>query len=157
MLRPKSLSGNIIHPDKAITHAYLKLKKKYDYIVMLQPTSPLRTSKDIDQAIETIVKEKSNSLFSSEVGHSFFWNKNKNNLSPINYKLKYRPRSQKFKTYKENGAIYVTKSNFFLKNNNRLGGKISTYVMPSDRSIDIDNINDLKEAEYLMKSIKRYK
>ena len=155
ILRPKKLSGNIIMPDDAIKHAYLKLKKKYDFIVMLQPTSPLRTSEDIDNAIEIIIKDKSESLFSSSVETGFIWKKSKNSYRPINYNFKKRPRSQgnqDISFYIENGAIYISKSNLFTKSSNRLGGKISTYIMPYDRSVDIDSIQDFKEAEKIFNS-----
>ena len=155
ILRPKKLSGNIIMPDHAIKHAYLKLKKKYDFIVMLQPTSPLRTYKDIDNAIKIIIKNKSNSLFSSSIESRFIWKKSKNNYYPINYNYKNRPRHQDVSFYFENGSIYISESNLFTKKTNRLGGKISTYIMPYDKSIDIDDIQDLKEAEKIMKSLKK--
>jgi CMP-N,N'-diacetyllegionaminic acid synthase len=155
IMRPKKLSGNIIMPDHAIKHAYLKLKKKYDFIVMLQPTSPLRTYKDIDNAIKIIIKNKSNSLFSSSIESRFIWKKSKNNYYPINYNFKNRPRHQDVSFYFENGSIYISESNLFTKKTNRLGGKISTYIMPYDKSIDIDDIQDLKEAEKIMKSLKK--
>ena len=154
ILRPKNLSGNIIMPDEAVKHAYLKLKKKYDFIVMLQPTSPLRTSEDIDKAAEIIIKNKSKSLFSSTVYSRFLWKKGTNSYYPINYNFKKRPRHQDLKAslYSENGAIYISKPSLFTKNSNRLGGKISTYVMPHYKSIDIDNVQEMKEAEKIMKS-----
>jgi CMP-N,N'-diacetyllegionaminic acid synthase len=152
ILRPKKLSGNIIMPDEAIKHAYLKLKIKYDFIVMLQPTSPLRTFQDIDNAIEIMIKNKSKSLFSSSIESRFIWKKSKSNYYPINYNFKKRPRHQDISFYFENGAIYISESNLFTKNANRLGGKISTYVMPYERSIDIDDNKDLQEAEKIMKS-----
>ena len=157
ILRPKSLSGNIIMPDDAVKHAYLKLKKKYDFIVMLQPTSPLRTSEDIDNAAEIIIKDKSKSLFSSSIESRFIWKKSKNSCYPINYNFKKRPRHQDLKTsfYSENGAIYISKPILFTKNLNRLGGKISTYVMSHAKSIDIDNIQEIKEAEKIMKSLNK--
>ena len=148
--RPKKISGNIVMPDIAIQHAYLKLNQSYDYIVMLQPTSPLRSSDDIDKAIETILIEKSDSLFSSSIQTKFIWKKINKNHKPINYNINKRPRSQDICFFAENGAIYITKSKLFLKNTNRLGGKISTYVMESDKSIDIDKIEDLDKVKILM-------
>ena len=56
--RPKKLSNNIIHIDEAIRHAYLEVNKKYDYNITLQPTSPLKTTKNIDEAIKMIIKKK---------------------------------------------------------------------------------------------------
>jgi len=152
ILRPKKLSGNIIMPDEAVKHAYIKLKIKYDFIVMLQPTSPLRTFQDIDRAIEIIIKNKSKSLFSSSIESRFIWKKTKNNYCPINYNYKKRPRHQDITFYFENGAIYISRSSLYIKNTNRLGGKISNYVMPIERSVDIDDIKDLKQAEKIMKS-----
>ena len=55
----------------------------------------------------------------------------------------------------ENGAIYIS-NQILIKNSNRLGGKISTYVMPYDRSIDIDSIHDFKEAEKIANSKNKY-
>ena len=155
ILRPKKLSGNVIMPDEAVKHAYLKLKIKYDFIVMLQPTSPLRKFQDIDRAIAIILKDKSKSLFSSSIESRFIWKKTKNNYCPINYNFKKRPRHQDISFYFENGAIYISRSSLFTKKANRLGGKISNYVMPLKRSIDIDNIKDLEEAEKIMKSQNR--
>jgi len=152
IMRPKKLSGNIIMPDEAVKHAYLKLKIRYDFIVMLQPTSPLRTFQDIDSAIEIMIKNKSKCLFSSSIESRFIWKKGKSNYYPINYNFKKRPRHQDISFYFENGAIYISRSSLFTKNTNRLGGKISTYVMPYERSLDIDNIKDLKEAEKMMRS-----
>jgi len=151
ILRPKKLSGNIIMPDEAIRHAYLKMKKKFDYIVMLQPTSPLRTYQDIDNSIKTIIQNKSDSLFSSSIQSKFIWKKSKSNFYPVNYNFKKRPRHQDVSFYTENGAIYISKSNLFVKNFNRLGGKISTYAMSDERSIDIDNAEDFRNAEKIIK------
>ena len=78
--RPKKLSNNKIHIDEAIRHAYLKVNKSYDYIVALQPTSPLRTTKNIDEAIEMIKKEKADSLISVFKTHQFLWKKEKKSL-----------------------------------------------------------------------------
>ena len=83
---------------------------------------------------------------------SFLWKKRKNYYVPINYNFKKRPRKQDVEFYKENGAIYITRTKVFIKNNNRLGGKIGIYNMNKQISIDIDNLNDFRKAEQLMKS-----
>ncbi len=150
--RPKNLSGPVIHGDIAMKHAYLKINKKFDYIIMLQPTCPLRTSKNIDEAAKIIVIKNYDSLLSVNTDTSFMWKKEKNFYKSTNYNFKKRPRKQDVKFYKENGAIYITKTKILLKNNNRLGGKIGIYNMRDEVSFDIDTLSDLKIAEYYFKN-----
>ena len=64
----------------------------FDNIVLLQPTSPLRSSKDIDKAISIFIKKKSDSLFSSVNLHSLFWTK-KNKYIPTNYNVNKKTRT----------------------------------------------------------------
>jgi len=155
--RPKNLSNNVIMPDYAVLHAINSLKKNYDYIILLHPTSPLRTYKHIDAAVIQIIKEKSDSLLSAFKTHSFLWKKNnkKKFFLPINYNYLKRPRSQDSIQYQENGSIYITKKKIYKKNKNRLGGKISLYVMNFWDSFDVDNINDFKNIQKLyVKTVK---
>ena len=56
MNRPKNLSNDKIHVDAAVLHCYRNIKKKYDYIVLLQPTSPLRNHKHIREAMKLLKK-----------------------------------------------------------------------------------------------------
>lgn len=152
--RPKKLSNNIIMPDEAIRHAYLKINKDYDYIVTLQPTSPLRTTKDIDGAIKKIIKTKADSLISVFKTHAFIWKKSDNYYIPINYDFNKRPRSQESESFQESGAIYITKPKILIKKKNRLGGKITAYCLNFWRSIDIDHIEDFYIGEILKKNLK---
>ena len=153
--RPKKLSNNIIMPDKAVRDAYLQIKKKYKYVVTLQPTSPLRTTYDIDASIEKIIKTNSDSLLSCFKAHPFIWKKNNKFFKSNNYDYKKRPRSQDIKLFQENGAIYITKPNILINKNNRLGGKISIFEMGFWNSIDIDHLEDFKMAELIMKKLKQ--
>ncbi len=152
--RPKILSNSIIMPEEAIKHAYLKINKNYDYIVILQPTSPLRTVKDIDGAVNKIIKKKADSLLSVFKAHAFLWKKSRNYYISTNYDYNKRPRSQESELFQENGAIYITKPKILLKKNNRLGGKIATYCQDFWKSIDIDNLEDFRVAEILQKKYK---
>ena len=150
IVRPKNLSNNTIMPDAAVLHAYRKIKKSFDYIVTLQPTSPLRKAADIDRAIVKIVKNNGDSLLSAFKTHSFIWKKIKN-IYKSNYDIYKRPRSQDFERYQENGSIYITKPKIFIKNKNRLGGKIIISEMDRYASLDIDSIKDFKIAELILK------
>ena len=150
-MRPKNLSGKKIMPDAAVIHAIKSYKKKFDYIIMLQPTSPLRKTNHIDNAIKKIIKEKSDSLLSVFETHAFLWEKKDKNFISKNYKLNKRPRSQEYKKYQENGAIYVTKTKTFLKFKNRIGGRISIYKMSFWDSFDINSKEDFNKVEKLAK------
>ena len=152
--RPKKLSNSIIMPDEAIRHAYLKINKDYDYIITLQPTSPLRNTKDIDGAIKKIIKTKADSLISVFKTHAFIWKKSHNYYLPTNYNFNRRPRSQESESFQESGAIYITKPKILIKKNNRLGGKITAYCLNFWRSIDIDHIEDFYIGEMLKKNSK---
>lgn len=150
ILRPQKLSNNTIMPDAAVLHAFQKIGKNFDYIVTLQPTSPLRQATDIDRAISEIIKEKGDSLLSAFKTHAFMWEKKKYTCK-ANYNIFKRPRSQDSERYQENGSIYVTKPKIFIKNKNRLGGKIIISEMERYASIDIDSFEDFKIAGLILK------
>ena len=152
IVRPKILSGSFIMPDAAIKHAYLKIGRRFDYIVTLQATTPLRSNKQIDAAIRHIIKKKGDSLLSVSKSHTFLWKRNKNSFFPINYNINKRPRSQDTDFYKENGAIYITKPKILIKKYNLLGGKILIYIMNKIDSTDIDTLDDFKINENLLKT-----
>jgi len=158
ILRPKGLSNNKIMTDASIKHAIKTIDKKYDFIIYLQPTSPLRKNDDIDRAINIFLSSKADSLISAYKTNIFLWGKKSNSYyKPINYNYLKRPRSQDFSNFIENGSIYIFKPKIIKKTNCRLGGKISVYQMPKWQSIDIDDISDFKEAEELFKKKLKYK
>lgn len=145
--RPEELARDDSTTESALLHAAEVLNNDFDYFVLLQPTSPLRYSSHIDEAITTILKEKSDSLLSVYENDSFLWNKNK---IPINYDFKERPRRQdKSWEFVENGSIYITKREILLSEKNRLGGKISFYIMPKWMSFEVDEPFDLELVKFL--------
>jgi len=152
--RPEYLARDDTSLEPVIEHVIHQLEEENyipTYIVLLQPTSPLREPYDIDFAVEKIIKEKADSLLSVFENDRFIWDRT--NLIPINYDLKNRPRRQEKKwELVENGSIYITRREFFLKEKNRLGGKIAIYVMPKWKSFEIDEPLDFEIVEFLMKS-----
>ncbi len=151
--RPRALSNDKIHVDDAVLHCYRTIKKRYDYIVLLQPTSPLRNHKHISEAIKLIKRTKADCLVSVVKKKILLWTKKNKFIEPVSYKIFKRPRSQDMKLFSENGAIYITKSKIFLQNKNRLGGKIIAYEMKDKYSIDIDSLRDFKIVEKILKRI----
>ena len=152
--RPEEICGDTATSESAILHAldYLKEEQELepDYVVFLQATSPLRKKDDIDNAIEMIINENSDSLLSVVNSHCFIWGKNQSGLKSINYDYKDRKRRQEFnKQYQENGSIYIVKPNILQKCNNRLGGKICVYVMDYWQQFEIDSRDDLELCEMI--------
>ena len=153
--RPIELSGDTATTFDAIKHS-IENTQKYDYIILLQATSPLRDEKHIDEAIELLEFKNANAVISvSEMNHSPLWsNTLDDSLSMSNF-LKdgiINKRSQDLeKYYRLNGAIYICKTDklleeesFFLKEN------IFAYKMPQKQSIDIDTNLDLLVAKVII-------
>ncbi len=145
--RPAEYASDTATTESVMKHASNYLNNDFDYIVLLQPTSPLRFPENIDESIKLILEENSDSLLSVYKNDSFLWGSNN---KPINYNFKQRPRRQdKEWEYVENGSIYITNKKIFLEENSRLGGKISKYIMPKWMSFEIDTPFDFELVEFI--------
>lgn len=153
--RPKSLSRDTSTVESAWLHALEKIEDEtgpVDIAIGLQPTSPIRESKDIEKAIKRFQKTKCDSLFSaSEVGDFYIWQKKGKKLVSLNYDFQNRSRRQDFSNqYVENGSIYIFKPQILKKFNNRLAGKIQVSLMEFWKSFEIDSFEDIELCETLM-------
>jgi len=146
--RPKIISGAFSTSESAWVHALKYIKSKIrdiDAVVGVQPTSPIRPAKSIDQAIKKFYAKKFDSLFTSQkINDHFIWAKTGDKFT-ANYSYKKRPMRQKIKNkYLENGSFYIFKASKFLKKKCRLFGKIGTYEMPKIYSFQIDEKEDVE-------------
>ena len=117
--------------------------RECDIIVLLQPTSPVRTGRQIDEAIEQLQREGADSLVSVVESHAFLW-RFPGMVTGHNYDLKHRPRRQDMSPqYEETGSIYVFTREHWERTHNRLGGKISLYCMAKETGYQIDDPFDL--------------
>lgn len=154
--RPDELASDIATTFDAIKHTIDNLKK-YDYVVLLQATSPLRNEKHINEAIELLEEKSADAVISvCEMDHSLLWSNTLPKDSSMNSFLReevLNKRSQDLeKYYRLNGAIYICKTKkllenqgFFLKEN------IFAYKMNRKSSIDIDEEIDFKIAQIFFK------
>ena len=154
--RPKKLSNGKLPMEPIIEHVLQVLRKKEKYypdiIIILPNTSPLRTSKHVDEAIKKFQNKKFDSLTSGFKGIKFMWKKSGKYIYPENNNPKKRPNRQEIKDqFIENGAIHITKYKSFMKSKSKLSGNIGIYEMPEEISFEIDTIYDLKIAEFLLK------
>ena len=153
ILRPDYLAKSNSSSEVAWLQAVKYIEKFYDfdYVVGIQPTSPIRDKNDIDNSIKHLNEKKFDSLFTSSVIQDYFiWKKSSQKLS-ANYNYKKRKVRQKIKEqYLENGSIYIFNKNKFLKHKCRLFGKIGTYVLDSYKKFQIDEIKDKFIIESIM-------
>lgn len=153
--RPSELSGDTAPSEVALLHVLDRLAGKEgfvpDLLVFLQCTAPVRTGHDIDRAIMTLEEEQADSLLSVVEKRMFLWTCRDGRPEPLNYDPMNRPRSQELKpVYVENGSIYVVKPATLREHNNRLGGKVSVYVMPDEAVIDVDTPFDLELCRFVL-------
>jgi N-acylneuraminate cytidylyltransferase len=155
--RPMGLATDTAPTEPVLEHVVKWLKEHAEYepdiVVLLQPTSPLRNSEHIDEALDIFLNGDYDSLLSVCHSSVFVWKMRENGAYPMNYDFKNRPRRQdKEPEYKENGAIYITKYKILMENYNRLGGKIGLYIMPEEYSIEIDTEFDFYLCEQIINS-----
>ena len=156
--RPYELANDTATTFDAIKHTINNLEK-YDYIVLLQPTSPLRNEKHIDEAIELLEEKQADGIVSvCEMDHSPLWS----NTLPEDGNMRgflreeiLNKRSQDLeKYYRLNGAIYICKTDKLLENKSFfLKDNIFAYIMDRKSSIDIDEEIDFLFAERVIELI----
>lgn len=156
--RPGDLAKDDTHTIDVIFHLIDILLKQYDHstiIVLLQPTSPLRTVNDINNSIELFLKKECESVIGvCESTHPPQWSLKiegeflKLVFNNDNFKMR---RQDLHKSYYPNGAIYIASIETLIKYKSFYCQYTLPYIMPIERSIDIDNEFDLFLAEILLK------
>jgi N-acylneuraminate cytidylyltransferase len=143
-IRPKELSQDDTPGVDPVLHALEMLCENYDYVVLLQPTSPLRKAEDIDACIELCMKSGSPSCVSvvlSEQNPYWMYSINSmHQLQPImKNRFNYIRRQDLPTIYSLNGAVYVAKPKWLVKTKRFITDETIGYVMPKERSVDIDS------------------
>ena len=164
-MRPKELATDKAKGIDVVFHAMSWFRKneknrQYDLIMLLQPTSPLRTAEDIDKAIELLFFKKAKAIVSvCEVDHHPLWvntlPKNGCMKNFIRKEVLNKNRQDLPTFYRLNGAIYLAYCDYLKKQKSFFGEETFAYIMPRERSIDIDSELDLKLAEILKNSTKQ--
>lgn len=125
----------------------------FDNIVLIQATSPLLASNDLNRGFEVFDGENTDSVLSVVLQKRFQWGKdNLGFVQPTNYDVFNRPRRQEFNGYYvENGAFYITSKINLLNSQNRISGNIKAVEMNEDAFFELDEPNDWLIIEALMK------
>lgn len=126
---------------------------EFDNIVLIQATSPLLKSTDLERGFEAFNEESTDSVLSVVSQKRFHWAKDERGFAhPTNYDVFHRPRRQEFKGYLvENGAFYITTKEELIKSQNRVSGNIKVVEMNEDTFFEIDEPSDWMIIEALMK------
>lgn len=161
-LRNAEMSSDTASTWEAMRYVLKEYEKKgyvFDTITVLQPTSPLRTAQDIQGAFSFFRKKQANMISSvCEMEHSPLWS----NVLPEDFSMEnfedenlaFLPRQSLPTYYRENGAIYIVKTEHLFLEKNIYKKKCYAYLMQSSHSVDIDNELDFMIAETVMKQLK---
>lgn len=161
-LRPESLSDDMATTDDVMMHAIKSLQlSSSDIVVLLQPTSPLRNSFDIDNALDELKFENVKGVVSvCKCEHSPLWSNSLGEDCSMGNFIKPEVASKRSQDlpiyYRLNGAIYAYKVSFFNKHEGRhYSSEVKAYIMPNERSTDIDNEYDFFLSERLIEFSKK--
>ena len=161
-LRPKKFAGDKSKSIDAIEHAINFFKKKkvfFDYIVLLEPTSPLRTTFDINKSIDLIIRNKADSLVSicrvDEINPSFLFKKKNKKLQPLEKKISNHLRRQDVEPiYFIEGTIYISKTNILFRKRSFCHSNTIGFEVPKWKSLEIDDKTDLEIGKSILKQRK---
>ena len=158
-IRPENLSHDTATTIDTVIHAINEVEnesEKYRYILLLQPTSPLRNAQHIDRSVETLIEKNADSIVGvTEVSHPVEWT----NTLPIDASMDdfisdevYFTRSQDFpKRYRINGAIYLIKKSSLITSGKMISKNNSfAHIMSKFASVDIDDQFDFMMAETIL-------
>jgi N-acylneuraminate cytidylyltransferase len=158
-VRPSELASDSAGTYEVLIHALdfyeMQMKKNYDAIVLLQPTSPFRTKKDVENALHlfnpsqhdmvvSVVETKANPYFS-------LFEENDSGFLEQSKKSNYTRRQDCPKVYEYNGAVYVINVNSLKKMKINEFIRIQKSLMDKENSLDIDTPFDWEIAEYFAK------
>lgn len=133
--------------DTASTEfAMLEFAGKYEFenIVLIQATSPLLSSEDLNGGFQLFERKDTDSVLSVVRQKRFNWEVLEDgSAKEINYDCFHRPRRQEFDGYSvENGAFYITSKKRLMETKNRISGRIKAYEMSEDTFFEIDEPED---------------
>ena len=164
-MRPKELAEDKTPHVPVMKHAIEFMEKKFgivfDYVVILQPTSPFRLVEDIDDTITKLLGSDADSAVSLMAVDNAYNPIKLKKLEGDKVLPYYLPepeglRHQDFpKVYKRSSAVYVMRRDLLMKDNKLYGDKIVGYIVPAERSIDIDTPFEWFRAEWMLNDLKK--
>ncbi len=155
--RPEEIASDTSSMESVLIHAINEMQKiknvKYDNVITLQPTSPLRTKETLIRFVDEYQKNSSefDSMISLHENRADFWHKVDGRYERL-YKFAPRRRQERTPLYEENSAYYITNVNSLLKTNSILGNKTKGFIIPKEESVDVNEYVDLIIAASILES-----
>lgn len=159
-MRPAELAGDKVPMVPVLQHAVLAIEEMdqiaLDWVLLLQPTCPFRAPEDIQAALDLALTGGCDSVISVVrvlAYHPILMKKIENNrLLPFAIEEIEGTRRQDYSppAYMRNGCIYLTRRDTLIQTNSIWGKVIRPYIMPEDRSVNVDSELDMKLVEMLL-------
>ncbi len=154
-VRPNSLAQDDTPMIEVVSHALSILGEGFSYLVLLQPTSPLRNAQDIDTCIQHCLASNAKACISmTEASKSPFW---MYSVSETGYLVPFMDNDKQYtrrqdipKAFIPNGAVYVSEIDFLRERSAFITDQTKAYIMPAERSFDIDSRLDMEICEFLL-------
>lgn len=157
--RPKEFALDDSPTTDAVFHSLKILEKenyKPDLIVLLQATSPHRNEEDIDNAIKLFLESNCEAVVSvCNLDHRRIFLIKNNCLDPIMKESLHKRRQDAPDLYTSNGALYIIEPKILQKYGSFHPPETVPYIMPTDRSIDIDTEFNFQLSEFILAKIKK--
>lgn len=163
-LRPAHLAEDTTATEPVVEHAiasYTAEGRRPDAVMLLQVTSPVRLEGTLDRAIEQFVASGVDSMVGAVPQTPFLWQygADEHDQPRAHFTIGARPRRQELDRtqmfYRETGSLYVTKTEIYEREHNRLGGKIGIFEMDDLEGVDIDTELDLSIADHQLTQLHR--
>lgn len=161
LTRPAELANDIASSVDVVLHAIAAQSQPYDYVILLQPTSPLRTAQHIDEAIELLFEKDANAVISvCETDHSPLWANTlpeAGNMGSFIREEVQGKRSQDIPIfYQLNGAIYLINSASLKQSKSFIQATNGyAYIMSKKDSVDIDTDLDFEFVSLLINKVNK--
>ncbi len=153
--RPPHLSEDDITLDPVVYHAVNEAEKvngkRYEYVVTIQPTSPLLSPKTLDRALMAIMGRGVDTIISATEERHLYWKKIGSGFIPAYAERKNRQYLEPI--YRESGAFVITHREF-VKKDGRFGKRVEIFITPEAESVDIDSVQDWWVAENTLKKLR---
>ena len=153
-MRPAELAQDQTPGLNPVLHALDQLPQ-FDSVLLLQPTSPLRTTGDIEACLRLALKHNAPSVVSvTEAGTHPFWTYSMTEDLALRRFVDAEPIAQRQdlpQVFELNGALYFADANWLRSSGSMLGSETLAFIMPKERSVDLDTLIDWKFAELLLK------
>ncbi|MCA0153713.1 acylneuraminate cytidylyltransferase family protein [Winogradskyella vincentii] len=147
--RPEAISKDDSTTVSALKHVLEQSNRKYEVVILLQPTNPLRPKELLKNAFKKFIDSNSDSLMTVSLNEKKLGKIKNGKFIPFTYKM--GQRSQDLEPlYFENGLLYISKADLIL-NDRILGDNNFPYIVEHPyTTVDIDTLDDLKYAEFIV-------